>query len=563
MDAIKTISEVARTLLESDAKYDQDICKMTILFPLLETLGYDATKAGDIILNPAYMNNGEYKIDYGLRGIEEDSIKTMVKMIELDAEPGLEFSNIRKCIMPTDRVEYIIITDCFNYFIYANADEGMTFLDVVSFNITKISNEQKRAFGLLVNPNTAGRQDYALRDDEPEEESAPSNNKSITKYVKPTPPPKKTKKADSSVFSMGWMILLIVVCIVIVATGTLLGLSKQNNIDNWYKVAFSFDNVKLNYYTLKGNLKVSTYDDKLGYIKIEITKTNLPANTNITLNLKNDVGLSSKINVLTDASGCVYQDIPVQDSWKNTNITVTANVLFDNYQTADAKKVFGDFGQYIIGLTGSKSVLAEYSVYYDYDHIYETIKNQEAAKAEAELKAIREYFSQFTVVQYSNGDMAFYPKGYDYNDWDTANENITSTNKSYAKIYYNSTTKTGTFYYCIGTFINYGAWPAGVYILSDSINTYQLPVGNSIYSMHYNKYSSITVWSRFDRNGIDGLIPILQQIYSSNMATIEFKDLHKVTISQDDKNAVLSIIDLYTKYFSNGSTILKPEWFQK
>ena len=118
MSNIRNLSEVARTLMESDAKFDQDICKMTILFPLLETLGYDATVAGDFILNPAYVNDGEYKMDYGLRGVGEESIKTMIKMIDFDAEPGLEFANIRKCIMPGDGVEYILITDCFNYYVY-------------------------------------------------------------------------------------------------------------------------------------------------------------------------------------------------------------------------------------------------------------------------------------------------------------------------------------------------------------------------------------------------------------------------------------------------------------
>ena len=80
MSNIHNLSEIARTLMESDAKFDQDICKMTILFPLLETLGYDATVAGDIILNPAYANDGDYKMDYGLRGITDESIKTMIKM---------------------------------------------------------------------------------------------------------------------------------------------------------------------------------------------------------------------------------------------------------------------------------------------------------------------------------------------------------------------------------------------------------------------------------------------------------------------------------------------------
>ena len=63
--------------------------------------------------------------------------------------------------------------------------------------------------------------------------------------------------------------------------------------------------------------------------------------------------------------------------------------------------------------------------------------------------------------------------------------------------------------------------------------------------------------------GISSLIPTLTQIYSSDAATIEFKDIQKVAISQADKDAVLGIIDLYTKYFAGGAITLNPDWFTK
>ena len=94
MDDILNLSEIAKTLIESDAKNDLDICKMTILFPLIETFGYDAARTGDIFLNPAYTEDGEYKLDYGLRGETDESIKTVIKVIEYNAEP---FYNFRYC----------------------------------------------------------------------------------------------------------------------------------------------------------------------------------------------------------------------------------------------------------------------------------------------------------------------------------------------------------------------------------------------------------------------------------------------------------------------------------
>ena len=185
MQQIKNLSEAAKILMESDARFDQDIGKMTVLFPLLETLGYDATKTGDILLNPAYNNDGTYKMDYGLRGEGEDVVKTMIKMIEFDAEPGLEFSNIRQCIIPGSLVEYIIITDCFNYYIYANAEEGLTFIDVVSFNICNVNASQIRSFSILKNPSVNSKQNYALDNDE-DMETEDENTSVENKYLKPS-----------------------------------------------------------------------------------------------------------------------------------------------------------------------------------------------------------------------------------------------------------------------------------------------------------------------------------------------------------------------------------------
>ena len=272
--------------------------------------------------------------------------------------------------MPTDHVEYIIVTDCFNYFVYANADGGITFLDVVSFNITNINAAQQRAFSVLANPNTAGRQDYAIHDDEPVEESAPP--KSIDKYVKPaTGLAPKAPKASTVNLKTGnnWGLYLLVgaMCLVIILSGWLFGVVSKNNINNWHKVIFSFDDVGLNYYTLKGNVTASAYIDKLDVIRVQITQTNLPANTNVTLNLKNEAGLTLKINVLTNADGCIDYDVPIPTTWKNTNISLTANVLFDSYQTDSAKEKFGDVGQSLIGLTDNKNMLGSAKTYYDYD----------------------------------------------------------------------------------------------------------------------------------------------------------------------------------------------------
>lgn len=560
MTNIKNLSEVARTLMESDAKFDQDICKMTILFPLLETLGYDATVAGDFILNPAYVNDGEYKMDYGLRGAEEESIKTMIKMIDFDAEPGLEFANIRKCIMPGDGVEYILITDCFNYYVYANAEGGVTFIDVVSFNICNLTNAAIKSFSILHNPNTNSRQDYALND---EEDETPALTAVDNKYTKTTKQKSKPKQAKEVVSGTVLPIVIGSICVIIILSAALFGFFERSNIDNWYQVQFAHDKIALNYHTLKGNVAISTYEDRLNVVNVKITNSNLPANTNVTLTLKSSNDQSLVVDVLTGADGGINKDVDIGAAWKNSDITVTASLVFNTYQTVEATTKYGQYGQFLVSLEGDKFVIGNSKTYYDYDAIDQFIKQQEADRAAAELKAIREYFANYTIVKYSNGDMCFYPKGYDTDDWDTANNNITSTNKSYAKIYYSAATKTGTFYYVTGTFMKSASWPAGEFILSDTVNSYNLSIKNGRFKYHMNKYSSVTGWCQFDIEGISSLIPTLTQIYSSDAATIEFKDIQKVSISQADKDAVLGIIDLYTKYFAGGAITLNPDWFTK
>jgi hypothetical protein len=163
----------------------------------------------------------------------------------------------------------------------------------------------------------------------------------------------------------------------------------------------------------------------------------------------------------------------------------------------------------------------------------------------------------YTIVKYSNGDMAFYPKGYDTDDWDKKNTNITDTNKSYAKILYNAASGTATFYYICGTYLPAAQILANDIILSDSKTSFTLDGHQGHFQLHVNSYGCVTGWYRFDPEGINGLIPILTQIYSSDAATIEFKDVHKVNINQQDKNAVLDIIKLYYTYFATGKVVVE------
>ena len=199
LNSLQNISKIAETIKESDARLDVDVCKMSILFPLVEILGYDATQTGDILLNPAYTDDGEYKVDYGLRGEEEDTVKTVIKVIEYEAEPGLEFANIRRALMYLPNVEYVVITDCFNYYIYANSTDG-TFIDVVSFELDKITNDEAKLLQLLNNPSSAMKQEFAIdRFDDMDDDDSDIDNPDTSESTENNKKHRKSKKGPSEI----------------------------------------------------------------------------------------------------------------------------------------------------------------------------------------------------------------------------------------------------------------------------------------------------------------------------------------------------------------------------
>lgn len=573
MDDILNLSEIAKTLIESDAKNDLDICKMTILFPLIETFGYDAARTGDIFLNPAYTEDGEYKLDYGLRGETDESIKTVIKVIEYNAEPGLEFAKIRQSLATIDHVEYVVITDCFNYYIYANTDDDSTFLDVLSFNIAEIDNEQIRLLGVLQNPAIEVRQQFAI-----DFEQDDDRKNSVSKYEK-SPKDLKQIENDKEKSSVKrnispWIVPIVFasVCICMLITTVLFALYYRSDSSNWYQITFKHNSYSLDYYTLAGNVNISTYQDKLSTVNVTLSESNLPEGVNVTVILENQYRPNDKQihNVITNVSGGFSEDIPLPAGWINCDINVTARVDFNDNQTAIAKTQYGTGGSKIIEVGNKDKFLIGVSqTYYDHTAIEAYIKLKQEQEAAAQLQAIKDYFGGYTIQKYSNGDMCFYPKGYNTDDWpsnsDATNINITSSNKAYAKIYYHADTNTAEFYFVIGTLMKSAHfWSAGgSFVLSNTVQTYSLSTKSGNFYQHVNPMTSITGWCVFTQTGVGDLISILESIYSSDQSTVEFKGLNeKIRISAADKNAVMSILDLYWKYFASGSISLDPRWFQ-
>lgn len=556
MDDILNLSEIAKTLIESDAKNDLDICKMTILFPLIETFGYDAARTGDIFLNPAYTEDGEYKLDYGLRGETDESIKTVVKVIEYNAEPGLEFAKIRQSLATIDHVEYVVITDCFNYYIYANTDDDSTFLDVLSFNIAEIDSEQIRLLGVLQNPAIEVRQQFAI-----DFEQDDDRKNSVSKYEKS---PKDLKQIENNKEKSSvkrnispWIVPIVFasVCICMLITTVLFALYYRSDSSNWYQITFKHNSYSLDYYTLAGNVNISTYQDKLSTINVTLSESNLPEGVNVTVILENQYRPNDKQihNVITNVSGGFSEDIPLPAGWINCDINVTARVDFNDNQTAIAKTQYGTGGSKIVELGNKDKFLIGVSqTYYDHTAIEAYIKLKQEQEAAAQLQAIKDYFGGYTIQKYSNGDMCFYPKGYNTDDWpsnsDATNINITSSNKAYAKIYYHADTNTADFYFVIGTLMKSAHfWSAGgSFVLSNTVQTYSLSTKSGNFYQHVNTMTSITGWCVFTQTGVGDLISILESIYSSDQSTVEFKGLNeKIRISAADKNAVMSILDLY------------------
>lgn len=568
MSSIKNLSEIAKTLSDTNVRCDQDACKITILFPLIEFLGYDATKAGDILLNPAYTEDGSYKLDYGLRG-EEDSIKTVIKMIDYGAESGLEFSNIRKALSTINHVEYVVITDCFHYEIYANADDGSTFLDIISFELASITEEQSRTLQLLSNPTSFSKQDFALDEEGLMEDD---DSKSLIAVEGDKKGQTKAKK-KIKMPKMLPLIFTVSLCACMIVLSVIFAFSYRRNPENWYKIVFKHDSHELHYHVLSGSVSASTYKDKPSVIHVTMSNTNVQPGINITFLLTNLAhNASHTVSILSDTNG-VDSDISIPAEWMDCDIQITASVVFDSSQTAVAIDKYGIGGNRILQMgEGDKFEVGNTKIFYDHTGILQYIKQQEEIEAANKLQAAKDFFKNYTIVKYGDGSMCFYPKGYDTDDWpkqgDASNKNITSKNKAYARIKYNAATQDVDFYFIVGTLMQSAHfWSAGgTIILSDGgVNEYTLSTKDGNFYQHVNFMSSITGWCIFTETGVGNLYSMLKTVYSSENAVVEFKGglNQKMQISEADKKAVLSILDLYDKYFSSETISLDPRWFEQ
>ena len=571
-DNILRIKEIAETLSGTNAVQDQELSKISILFPLMEALGYDSIKEGDISINPKYTEDGSYKMDYGLRDTEDGVIKTFIKVVDFDFDLSLEQSAINKNLNKEHSNKYFIITDCYKFKICQSTQVSID--EITTFNMKDIDKDAIEILSLLRNPlinvkaeNTEASIDNIEKDNYTEVH-IPEN---IT-FEKPEEPyvytPKQEeKKCPKKKPSIKIIIgsLLILLGIAVLSTSVVLAFKHISDPNNWYLMDTGYKDASLDYHTLTGTLKVSTYPSTLSVIKVEFSNSNIPEGSVITFTVTNtDANTSVSKSIVH--TGIIADDIKISDTWKDCNIKVDATLIFDENQTNQAKNKFGASGEKIVAKNGySKDHIVTQEVYYNYTAIKANIDADAAALKAQQLKENREYLSNFTIVETSTGDIWFYPSGYSTDDQDYNNPNITDNRKSYASIRYNKNTKQAQFYYIAGS--NMGnkhvsfSSVAGAVILSDGVNSYTLNTNQGVINFFINEYGNVSGWCRYDLNSVSGLFGILRTVYSASQPTIEFKGItSEEYISNADKKAVVAVMNLWLKYFNTENIVFDTEW---
>lgn len=575
------IKTSASVLLNSDGKGDDELRKISILFPLFEALGYDTINEGDIVINPKIGSDPPYTFDYGLRDVQDGSIKTYIRVVPFQSALNRELAAINKVSADNVADKYMIITDCYQFGIYQN--NQVEWDDVLEFDISKdLTSDEVNGIALLRNPVPAAAATTPVEDvaDEVDMDDSFERGEAMEGSDEALPPvepyvykpsmeasEKQEKKEREHLVDVKKILAACIICfgLIVLVAGIVVGIMYVNNPENWTSIDAVVSKESLDYYTVSGTLSASAYDTKLSVIKVSFSNSNVPEGSIITFVVTNDAAKTSVTHQIA-YSGVITEDISIPDGWTDCDITVTATLQFDSKQTASCKEMFGSNGENIIARDGyNKGDIASATLFYDSTAIKERIDKMNAEQAEKELAENREYLSNFNIVKTTNGDIWFYPAGYSSDDQDLNNPNITAEKQSYASICYNTKTNRAQFYYIAGA--NMGnkhvsfSSIAGAVILSDGINSYTLATNTGVVNFFINEYDSVSGWCRYDLDSVSNLFSILRTVYSASQPTIEFKGIIREDyISNADKKAVVSIMNLWLKYFNKETIVFNTEW---
>lgn len=557
---VRILSEIASEFARSGDVNDIEKNKGEILFPFIEeVLGYDTINVGDVVIAPAYTDDGTFKLDYGLRSNKPNYYKSCIKVVNRGSDFDDQIPFITRCLMSVE-TEFIIVTDCFEYKIWV-FDE--TKEDLIAIGYYSLLNPEESDQSLLdlihCPPEKKPRQEYAVREDDEDE----INTTEVHLIQRePTEIPKrkvvhkeiKKKKKSKKPLIIGVIIVLLLLAVLLVGFltkgddgqffSTLPVIGSQSGID-------------------KGQLDGAlTLDASSGSsINMTLYSRNIPQGGVIKFELNAGIYKDAVYGSI-GADGKASASYAVPASWDEPNITVVAYLRFDeaNYaQPSNVKSTFGEVGEKIIGKDGApdKFAITYGTVAYDSEAIRNKLQYDASQRAELERQERLNALGNLNIRMDAAGNWKIVPGGYDMNK-----VNITELIHVYPQIFYDGSLNQPYFFLVCGTInqmqvVNFKTvtFYADGYEWAWDVNTnvYDVDVTGGI----------AKEWVYFSSANVADIITNSQFLASSEVARVSFVMGNKIVqynLSNNEKANILTMIAAYDKYFNTGS-VPKQEWY--
>lgn len=559
------LSETADSIIQNKEYEDLDLCKMAVLFPFIEALGYDTTTVGDVKIAPIYTPDASYKMDYGLRGLGVDDIKVLVKIINYEADPSEEFKNIRACVLQKDEVEYVIISDCINYYIYAYDTVNNDLIEIEKFNICNFESIDFCTLEKMKKPIVEySKQEFAFSEDDEEvnndeeEYEGPStqlristlddedDTVEINETKKHNP---KNKKIMNIVIISSLIAVIVILCFALFGKG-----------DSGFINIFNAGNQNLlSSYDIAAEMKL-TADGNTGKLDIDFSSRDIPTGGIVKFVLTNGQN-SSVLYKSVDNSGKIKTKVTIPDDWGHPEINVVAYLRFDEKQNVQPKVVtekFGVNGEKIIQKEGApdKFALTFAKVSWDSEAVKAYLEWMNEQKLIEERETRRKDFSQADVRYDSKGNIKVIPKGFDMNQ-----NNITESRNIYPQIFYDASEDAAYFYLICGYVGQKWSMFRNVSFYADGYEWNYEISSNEKKQLVNGGY--VTEWVYFHNFNIPTLINDADLLAKSKSSTIRFSGyaIKEHALSNSEKDMIASMLNLWDKYFNNLSVRPTTEWF--
>lgn len=550
---IRILSQIATEILNSGDIYDIDKNKSEIIFPLFEDiLGYDTLAVGDVVVAPAYTSDGTYKLDYGLRSDVPGKYKSCFKVINRGENPDDHIQNIKKCLVMAE-TEFVIITDCFDFKFLAYDDANETLIDIGDYSLVNIESSDHSMIGLITCPQQkVPKQEFAVRDDEQEDELEPVEEAPKIIPKKKVTTVKKKKKKDNKIWVIGGLILLLLIIIGIVGFAT-----RDESGRFFSNMPIIGQQSGIQKGQLDGKLTMSVTGGSV--VDMSLYSRNIPAGGVIKFELISGLDKDSVYGKI-GADGKAYATFTIPANWSEPTITVIAYLRFDesNFaQPAAIKAEFGEIGEKIIGKDGAPDKFAivygtiENNSQAVQDNLAQQLIEKEKREREERLKA----FGKLNIRVDSVGNWKILPADYDMNE-----PNITKSVNVYPQIFYSSSEKTAYFYLIVGDMKGNPIMFTDVILYADGYQ-WAYEVANDIKEISVNN-GVWKEWAYLDNFDFPDLIDKSKLLGSSDVSKITFKgnQIIEHKFSDEEKNQILVMLAAYDKYFSTASGP-KSEWY--